>query len=386
MEITGSGIADQHSPGTTCGRPSDPRPFSTGRTQFAPAVDIDGASWGAGLAAAEEARTLPQPPCLAGHCEESGGQRGNPYPPPERVPPSFSCRLCPRGCGAERDENRGTGFCGAPSVARAARAALHLWEEPCLSGTKGSGAVFFTGCSLGCVYCQNRDISRDGGAGLPLSPDKLRRIFLRLIAQGAHNINLVTPLHHTEGILPALSEPLGVPVAINTGGYDSVETIRRWEGKAQIWLPDMKYSLPGPAARYSRAPDYPEVAKAAIKEMFNRVGPCRLGEDGLLKSGVLIRHLVLPENLENSYGVLEWIADTFRPGEVLVSLMSQYVPPLERADLPEELRRRLKPIEYKLVLRRAEKLGITQGYRQDFSSASEEFLPAFDGSGIDDAQ
>ena len=292
------------------------------------------------------------------------------------------CTLCPRGCGALRTPAEGHGFCGAGLLPRASRAALHFWEEPCISGTRGSGAVFFTGCSLGCVYCQNRAISGDGAAGIPLDPSALRQVFLRLISEGAHNVNLVTPMHHTPGILPALREPLGVPVAVNTGGYDALETVRLWDGTADIWMPDMKYGLSALARRYSSAPDYPEVAKAAILEMFRQTGPYDIGADGLLRRGVLIRHLVLPENLENTYAVLDWISSAFRPGDVLLSLMAQYVPPADVAALPPELRRRVKPIEYKLALRHAEKLGLTEGYRQDPGAATEDFLPSFDGTGL----
>ncbi len=294
------------------------------------------------------------------------------------------CRLCPRACMARRADGV-RGRCGEAAVPRIARAALHHWEEPCISGTRGSGAVFFTGCPLGCVYCQNRAISRGGDSapGQAVSPDSLRRIFLRLIDEGAHNINLVTPLHFTEGVLPALREPLPVPVVVNTGGYERVETLRRWEGKAQIWLPDMKYALKDPAARYSAAPDYPEAAKAAILEMFRQVGPYELDEDGILKKGVVIRHLVLPGEGENTRLVLEWIAHTFRPGEVLVSLMSQYTPPADVPGLPENLRRPIKPIEYKMALRHMERLGLEHGYRQDHSAATEDFLPDFDLSGVE---
>lgn len=294
------------------------------------------------------------------------------------------CRLCPRDCRIKRNEG-GRGRCNEGATPRIARAALHMWEEPCISGARGSGAVFFTGCSLGCVYCQNRAISR-GGEGAPgreVTPDVLRRIFLRLIEEGAHNINLVTPLHFTDGILPALNEPLPVPVVVNTGGYERVDTLRRWEGKAQIWLPDVKYALTEPARRYSAAPDYPQVAKAAIQEMFRQVGPYELDDDGMLKKGVVIRHLVLPGQGENTRRVLEWIAETFRPGDVLVSLMSQYTPPEEVPDLPDELRRPIKPIEYKLALRHMERLGLSHGYCQEATAATEEYLPAFDLSGVD---
>ena len=292
------------------------------------------------------------------------------------------CRLCPRACGADRITR--TGFCASPALPRVARAALHRWEEPCISGTSGSGAIFFTGCSLGCVYCQNRKISRGGGTGLELSPEALRRLFFRLIEQGAHNINLVTPMHFTPGILEAIGEGLPVPVVVNTGGYDSVDTVRRWAGHADIWLPDMKYALAAPAEKYSRAPDYPERAKEAIREMFRQVGPYRLDENGLLRSGVVIRHLVLPGNLENSFAVLEWIASAFRPGDVLVSLMGQFTPPSELEDLPPELKRRIKPIEYKAVLNRMIKLGLTDGYTQELSAATEEFLPDFDLTGLEE--
>ena len=293
----------------------------------------------------------------------------------------YICRLCPRGCSAARNSTRGEGRCGEGTVPRVARAALHKWEEPCISGSVGSGAVFFTGCPLGCIYCQNRSISRGSTVGKAVTSDELRQIFMRLVAQGAHNINLVTPLHFSDGILPALREPLPVPVIVNTGGYESVDTLRRWEGKAQIWLPDMKYSLSAPAARYSAAPDYPERAKAAIREMFRQVGPYRIGEDGLLKSGVIIRHLVLPDNADNTRGVLEWISSEFGPHDVLVSLMAQYTPP-DGVDLPDELRRPVKPIEYKLALRQMEKLGITDGYTQEPAAATEEFLPEFDLTGV----
>ena len=207
-----------------------------------------------------------------------------------------------------------------PAVPVIARAGLHLWEEPVLSGTRGSGAVFFSGCSLGCVYCQNHTISAEG-VGKAVTTERLREIFRELIAQGAHNIDLITASHFVPFLLPALEEPLPVPVVFNCGGYERVETLRLLEGKVQIWLPDLKYGLEEPARRYSHAPDYFPVATEAIREMFRQVGPCRM-EDGLLRQGVVIRHLVLPGELENTKAVIDWVSGTFRPGDVLFSLMS----------------------------------------------------------------
>ena len=208
------------------------------------------------------------------------------------------CNICPRRCGAERTETYGGGFCRMPAVPVIARAGLHLWEEPVLSGTRGSGAVFFSGCSLGCVYCQNHTISAEG-VGKAVTTERLREIFRELIAQGAHNIDLITASHFVPFLLPALEEPLPVPVVFNCGGYERVETLRLLEGKVQIWLPDLKYGLEEPARRYSHAPDYFPVATEAIREMFRQVGPCRM-EDGLLRQGVVIRHLVLPGQLEST--------------------------------------------------------------------------------------
>ena len=203
------------------------------------------------------------------------------------------CNICPRRCGAERTETYGGGFCRMPAVPVIARAGLHLWEEPVLSGTRGSGAVFFSGCSLGCVYCQNHTISAEG-VGKAVTTERLREIFRELIAQGAHNIDLITASHFVPFLLPALDEPLPVPVVFNCGGYERVETLRLLEGKVQIWLPDLKYGLEEPARRYSHAPDYFPVATEAIREMFRQVGPCRM-EDGLLRQGGEIACLIKPQ-------------------------------------------------------------------------------------------
>lgn len=231
------------------------------------------------------------------------------------------CTLCPRMCGAERTETRGEGFCRMPAGPVVARAGLHMWEEPVISGTRGSGTVFFSGCTLGCMFCQNHEISAQG-VGKPVTVERLGEIFRELICQGAHNINLVTPGHFAPWVARALEPALPVPVVCNTGGYERVETLRLLEGKVQVYLPDMKYALEEPARQLSGAGDYPAAARAAIREMFRQVGPWEIRE-GLLVRGVLIRHLVLPGQLENTRRVIDWVAETFRPGEVLFSLMSQ---------------------------------------------------------------
>lgn len=287
------------------------------------------------------------------------------------------CNICPRRCGAERTETYGGGFCRMPAVPVIARAGLHLWEEPVLSGTRGSGAVFFSGCSLGCVYCQNHTISAEG-VGKAVTTERLREIFRELIAQGAHNIDLITASHFVPFLLPALEEPLPVPVVFNCGGYERVETLRLLEGKVQIWLPDLKYGLEEPARRYSHAPDYFPVATEAIREMFRQVGPCRM-EDGLLRQGVVIRHLVLPGQLESTRRVIDWVARTFRPGEVLFSLMSQYTP---QPGAEGPLRRHVTAAEYRATAEYMENCGIVDGFVQERTSAREEYTPAFDLTGV----
>lgn len=264
-----------------------------------------------------------------------------------------------------------------PEAPVVARAALHHWEEPCISGTKGSGTVFFTGCVLRCVFCQNASISREH-FGKSVSVDRLRAIFEDLIAQGAHNINLVSPTPYALAIREALREPLGVPVVWNTGGYERVETLRSLEGKVQIWLPDLKYADSDLAAAYSDAPDYFERAAEAILEMYRQVGPYRM-EDGLLKSGVVIRHLMLPGALANTKAVMDWVAEHFAQGEVLFSLMAQYTPQKGAAGL---LARRVTKMEYRAALSYMENLGIVDGYQQDAASAKSEYTPAFDLTGV----
>lgn len=288
------------------------------------------------------------------------------------------CNLCPRACNALRDERHGEGVCGMPSVPVLSRAALHHWEEPPVSGTNGSGAVFFTGCPLHCVFCQNDQISRER-FGAPVTVERLRAIFEELIAQGAHNINLVSPTHYAHVLREALSPRLSVPVVWNTGGYERLETLRAMEGLVDVYLPDLKYLDAAPAARYSDAPDYPEAAKAAILEMFRQTGPVVL-EDGLIKRGVIIRHLILPGQLPAAKAVMDWVGETFRPGDVLFSLMSQYIP-FGRAGEYPEIDRTLRKAEARKAEEYMADLGLA-GFTQEGGSASEGYIPSFDLTGV----
>lgn len=285
------------------------------------------------------------------------------------------CTVCPRRCGADR-ENGGYGVCSMGAEPRLARAAAHYWEEPCISGENGSGAVFFSGCALKCVFCQNYEIS-SLGKGVTVTPRKLRDIFKRLADSGVHNINLVNPTHFAPAIAEALSEPVGIPVVYNCGGYESVETLKMLEGKIQIYLPDMKYSDNSAAVKYSSVGDYFETAVRAVEEMYRQTGAYRLDDNNMLQSGVLIRHLVLPGYSDNSKGVIDWISSRFKPGQVLFSLMSQYTPCGRAADYPE-INRRLTSEEYERIKDYTLLCGIEDGFFQDTDSADENFIPDFD--------
>ncbi|MDD2955943.1 MAG: radical SAM protein [Oscillospiraceae bacterium] len=288
------------------------------------------------------------------------------------------CNLCPRACGVDRSVARGVCRMGENPVL--ARAALHRWEEPCVSGERGSGTVFFSGCSLGCVFCQNDSISREG-FGREVSVARLREIYEELIAQGAHNINLVSPTHFVPAILRSLEKPLPVPVVYNSGGYERVETLRLLEGKVQVWLPDCKYGEDAPARRYCAAPGYFETAKAAILEMFRQTGPYRLDEDGMIQKGVIIRHLVLPGQLESSRRVIDWVAETFSPGDVLFSLMSQYIPCGRAADFPE-INRPITSQEQEEIENYLFDSGIEDGFVQERDAADDQYVPLFDLTGV----
>ena len=281
-----------------------------------------------------------------------------------------NCTLCPRMCGADRSAGQ-LGRCGCPGTAMVAKTMLHHWEEPVLAGSGGSGAIFFGGCTLGCRYCQNRAIS-SGPAGTPMDPLQLRAAMEDLIAQGAENIDLVTPTHFLPSILPALTPRLPVPVVYNCGGYERAETIARLAGLVDIFLPDMKYADNALAEELSGAPDYFEAAAEAIREMVRQTGPVqRRGEK--LKRGVLIRHLILPGHVDNSLRVLDWIGQTFAPGEVLVSLMRQYTP---MGGLPAPMDRAVTQEEYEAVLSWMY-LNRLEGYTQEAGAADTGFIPDF---------
>jgi len=304
------------------------------------------------------------------------------------------CILCPRKCHADRTQGR-TGYCGQTDRLMAARATLHYWEEPCISGTKGSGTVFFSGCNLRCVFCQNHNIAI-GKAGSPISLERLRDIFFELEEAGANNINLVTPTHFVPQIALALTDAknrgLQLPVVYNTGSYEEAETLKLLDGLVDIYLPDLKYYSPELGQAYSNAPDYFEKATAAIGEMFRQVGPCvfenaaalascELSEEhSLLKRGMIVRHLILPGQTKDSKKILRYLHETYR-NDIYVSIMNQYTPLPHVAHI-EALNRRVTPEEYDKVLSFAGRIGIERGFIQEGEAASESFIPEFDGRGI----
>lgn len=290
-----------------------------------------------------------------------------------------ACTLCPRMCGADREKGE-LGFCGMPASLYAARAALHYWEEPPISGEHGSGAVFFSGCSLGCGFCQNTEISQKR-FGKEITTQRLRQIFEELIDQGAHNINLVTPTHFLPRILPALEPKLPVPVVYNCGGYERVETLWMLEGKVDIYLPDLKFAEPELAKQLCGAADYFPVAARAIDEMLRQVGRPVYGADGMLKKGVVIRHLVLPGQVQNSLKVLDYIADHFPKGSVLVSLMAQFVPSGRLKHTPP-FDRTVTQEEYEAVVDWLYMLGLEDGFLQEPSAATDDYLPDFSLEGL----
>ena len=281
-----------------------------------------------------------------------------------------NCELCPRQCGVNRTAGQ-TGFCGGPAQAVVAKTMLHKWEEPALAGDGGSGAIFFGGCTLGCVYCQNRAISASP-IGKPMDSAALRQQMEDLIRQGAENIDLVTPTHYLPTIIPALQPKLPVPVVYNCGGYERFETLRELEGLVDIYLPDMKYADPALAKALSGAEDYFEVASAAIREMVRQTGPVEWDGDRI-KRGVIIRHLILPGFVENSLKVLDWIGETFPPGQVLVSLMRQYTP---MPGLPAPLDRPITEEEYQSALSWMF-LNDLEGFTQEADSSDVGFIPDF---------
>ena len=292
--------------------------------------------------------------------------------------PMASCALCPRRCGVDRTAGQ-VGVCGVTDTLRVARIAPHMWEEPPISGSRGSGTVFFTGCSLRCIFCQNRTISREG-MGKTYTEEELTAAILSLRDQGVHNINFVTPTHYTSTIariLERIKPTLGIPVVWNCGGYESVETLRLLEGLVEIYLPDFKYFSPDLSRDYSSAPDYPAIATEAVQEMYRQTGPYTEEKD-LAKRGVIIRHLVLPGCRADSMNVLRHIASILPPAEIRISVMRQYTPDFA-ADAPyKNLHRRVTDFEYTSVLDEAARLGLV-GFSQGKDAATKAYTPDFEG-------
>ena len=294
----------------------------------------------------------------------------------------MGCRLCPRDCNVDR--KTGYGYCGMTEHIMAARAALHMWEEPVISGKNGSGAVFFSGCPLRCVFCQNHNIAI-GKSGKEISMERLVEIFFELEEKGANNINLVTPTHYVPQIIEALEMArkagLDLPVVYNTSGYEKPETIQMLDGYVDVYLPDFKYMESELAAAYSKAPDYPEYAKASLKEMIRQTGNIQINkETGMIQKGVIIRHLVLPGHVKNSKAVIKYLLETYKD-QILISIMNQYTPMPQVAEDPL-LGRKVTKREYEKVIDYALELGMEDGFIQEGEAAKESFIPEFNLEGI----
>ncbi len=293
----------------------------------------------------------------------------------------YPCNLCPRRCGADRKTS--SGYCGCGSGIKLARAAPHFWEEPCISGTRGSGTIFFSGCGLKCCYCQNYKISGEG-FGREVTEERLARILLELQEKGVHNINLVTASQYLPGILRALDIAklaLHIPIVWNTGGYERIEAIRALEGYIDIYLPDIKYFSPQLSQEYSKAKDYFDITSAAVKEMIEQTGAVEYDAQGVMLRGVIIRLMVLPGHREDSIAILRWISDNLPKGRYLLSLMSQYTP-VYKASEHSGINRRVTTFEYDSVVNEALKLGLDNGFIQQRSSAKKEYTPRFDLEGV----
>ena len=293
------------------------------------------------------------------------------------------CNICPRKCNIDRDNGK-TGFCGVPSDRIiAARAALHMWEEPCISGEEGSGTVFFSGCTLRCVYCQNYDIAR-AVTGKDITKERLAEIFLELQAKGANNINLVTPTHYTKEIIWAVKkareEGLHLPIVYNCSGYESVKTLKNLESIVDIYLTDFKYMQNAMAKKYSKAEDYPEVAKRALDEMFRQQPEAEFDERGMMTKGIIVRHLLLPGYLDNAKEIVKYVYETYED-KVFLSLMNQYTP-LPQVESFPEINRKVTEEEYEELVDYAIEIGVESGFIQEGETAEESFIPAFDCEGI----
>lgn len=290
-----------------------------------------------------------------------------------------SCMLCERKCRVDRSITHG--YCRMPSDLYISRAALHMWEEPPISGTRGSGTVFFSGCSLGCVFCQNREISR-GISGKRITVDRLVEIMLELEDRGAHNINLVTPTHYVpsvrEALITAKSRGLTLPIVYNTGSYDTPDALCSLEGLVDVYLPDLKYFLQKTALAYSSAPDYPTVARRAIEEMVRQTGRPTFNKEGIMTRGTLVRILLLPRHIAEAKLSLKYLYETYGD-TVYVSLMNQYTP---TEDLPSPLNRRTTAEEYDELVAYAQRLGVEKCFIQERGAASESYIPTFDCTGV----
>ena len=293
-----------------------------------------------------------------------------------------NCTLCPRNCGVNR-LHRQVGYCGEPADIYAARAALHMWEEPCLVGKTGSGTVFFSGCNLKCVFCQNHNIAI-GQTGKAITVSRLSEIFLELQQKGAANINLVTPTHYIPQIYLALKEAkakgLHLPVVYNTGGYEKAESLKLLDGLIDIYLPDFKYFSSELSSKYSFAPDYCEQARQALAEMYRQTGPCTFNEQGMLTCGIIVRHLILPGQTKDSKKVLRYLYETYG-NNIWISIMNQYTPLAHVSDIPE-LNHRVTHAEYDRVVNFCIRLGITNAFIQEGETAEESFIPPFDLDGV----
>lgn len=289
------------------------------------------------------------------------------------------CNACPRGCNVDREIS--LGYCKSPEKFKLARASLHYWEEPCISGKNGSGAIFFSGCNLGCVFCQNYEISH-GCKGVEVNDDDLVRIMKRLVDEGANNINFVNPTHYSLQLLRVLEKyKPPVPIVYNTSGYDSVETLKMLDGAVDIYLPDFKYIRPDKALKYSKAENYPQVAEEALAEMKRQVGDDVFDENGIMQRGMIIRHLVLPSNTNSSISVLDYLAENF--GDTYISVMAQYVPCGNLTEY-KEINRRLTQREYDKVVNHIFDLGLQKIFVQELESAVTDYILDFDLTGVVD--
>ena len=293
-----------------------------------------------------------------------------------------NCRICPRNCGVDRNEGN-VGFCRTKGGILVSRASLHHWEEPCISGTKGSGTVFFSGCNLACVFCQNYKISR-GNTGKEISPERLSEIFFELKEKGAHNINLVTPTHFLPFVIKAVKRAkdmnINIPFVYNCGGYEKVESIKSLEGLIDIYMPDFKYMSCELSKKYSNAPDYADIAKSALSEMVRQIPECEFDNEGIMKKGVIVRHMMLPGCISDSKKIIKYLTKTYK-NQIFVSIMNQFTPTENLVNYPE-INRKVTIREYEKLLDFALSQGLENAFIQEGETAKESFIPDFDMRGV----